>query len=93
MESHAFGLENLDWSNGTYVIAFRTNMEGNFPLAISIKLVSQVVENGAIFGGAVIIGLYILIVFELVNRTLSAILAATTAIGILSMFDEVKASL
>jgi hypothetical protein len=49
---------------GSYNLVFKTNMQGNFPMSVSVKLVSQVVENGAIFGGAVIVGLYILIIFE-----------------------------
>jgi len=47
-----------------YNLVFKTNMNGNFPMSVSVKLVSQVVENGAVFGGAVIVGLYILIIFE-----------------------------
>lgn len=46
------------------MIAFHTNSDTNVPLSISVKLLARFVENGAIFGGLVIIALYVLIVFE-----------------------------
>lgn len=56
---------------------------------MSVKLLPNYITNGALFGGLVIAGLYVLIIFDLVNRTLSAMLAAAVAIGILATFHEV----
>src|SRR5438105_1165340 len=78
--------------NGTYTLVFRTNTDDTFPVSFSLKAMSKVIQDGAVLGGVVIVGLYILIIFELVNRTLSAILAATAAIGVLAFFNEVSPS-
>jgi len=48
----------------SYSIVFRTNTEQSFPFSVSGRLLSEGVEVGAIFGGIVMIGLYVLIIFE-----------------------------
>ena len=72
-----------------YALVFRTNSQEVVPFSVSVRLVSEGIENGAIYGGAVLVGLYVLIIFELVNRTLAAMLSAGVAIGILSFLNEV----
>ncbi|CAG7785049.1 unnamed protein product [Allacma fusca] len=78
---------NLD-DDSKYALVFRTNSQKVVPFALNIRLLAEGIENGAIYGGAILIGLYILIIFEVINRTLSAMLAAATAIGVLSLFNE-----
>lgn len=72
-----------------FVLFFETTTEQSFPMFLSMSLLPEFIKNGALFGGLVIIGLYILIIFELMNRTLSAMLAAAVAIGLLSLFKQV----
>ena len=73
-----------------YALVFRTNSQEVVPFSVSVRLVSEGIENGAVYGGAVLVGLYVLIIFELVNRTLAAMLSAGVAIGILSFLNEVS---
>ncbi|XP_037042461.1 P protein-like [Bradysia coprophila] len=43
---------------------------------------------GVILGAVVLVGLYVLIVFELVHRTLAAVIGSTIAIALLAAMDE-----
>ncbi|CAL8079099.1 unnamed protein product [Orchesella dallaii] len=92
--SHTFSLRNISElfynaeEDERFSLIFESSTDLSFPMLLSIKLLPMLTENGAMLGGLVIIGLYVLIIFELINRTLSAMLAATAAIGILSIFHE-----
>ena len=44
--------------------------------------------QGVIYGSIILVVLYICIIFELANRTVIAMLAATTAIGVLAALNE-----
>lgn len=79
----------LEHHDDNFVLIFETTTELSFPMFLSLSLLPEYIENGALFGGLVIVGLYILIIFELMNRTLSAMLAAAVAIGLLSLFQQV----
>lgn len=85
-----YGFRFLLNEDDNFSLLFETTTDLSFPMFMSLKLLPNFIENGALFGGLVIIGLYILIIFELMNRTLSAMLAATVAIGMLSAFHEVS---
>lgn len=49
-----------------YYVVFRSDAPYSVPLSVAGRLLSQIVEVGAVFGGAVMIGLYILIIFEVI---------------------------
>lgn len=45
-------------------------------------------DLGVILAAVILVGLYVLIVFELVHRTFAAMMASTTAIGVLAVMHE-----
>ncbi|XP_058453914.1 P protein isoform X1 [Malaya genurostris] len=45
-------------------------------------------EMGVIYAAIVLLGLYVLIIWEIVNRTFAAIVASTLAIGVLAAMDQ-----
>lgn len=88
--NHVFELSPLNDSfvlDSILRIVIRTNMNRPFPLSLSYLLSPIDPKDGVYYAAAVLVGLYILIIFEIVHRTLAAILAATTSIAILAVFD------
>lgn len=69
-------------------LQFKTNLEVSFPLSLSFDLSPINPEDGIVCGAGVLLGLYVLIIFEIVHRTLAAMLAATLSVAILAIFDE-----
>ncbi|XP_014474138.1 PREDICTED: P protein-like [Dinoponera quadriceps] len=75
-------------SRGVMSINFRTNLDSTFPVYINYDLSSVNSNVGIICAALVLIGLYILIIFEIVHRTLAAMLASTMSVGILAALNE-----
>lgn len=69
-------------------LQFQTNLEVSFPVSLSFDLSPINTEDGIVCAAAVLLGLYVLIIFEVVHRTLAAMLAATMSVAILAIFDE-----
>ncbi|XP_049954691.1 P protein [Schistocerca serialis cubense] len=69
-------------------LQLRTNLDASVPVAIGYDLTPIDTHGGIILAALVLLGLYILIVFEVVHRTLAAILASTMSVAILAYFDE-----
>ncbi|KAH7953456.1 hypothetical protein HPB49_008832 [Dermacentor silvarum] len=57
-------------------------------LSVDVSAFTELTQLGLLMGGAVLLGLYVLIVFELVHRTLAAMLAATAAIACLALIGD-----
>ncbi|KAH7970022.1 hypothetical protein HPB52_023911 [Rhipicephalus sanguineus] len=57
-------------------------------LSVNVSAFTELTQLGLLMGGAVLLGLYVLIVFELVHRTLAAMLAATAAIACLALIGD-----
>nr|XP_033201625.1 P protein-like [Bombus vancouverensis nearcticus] len=86
-----FNLENIDESTlkyGEILIKLKTNLESSFAISISYDLSSMNKDDGIAYAAAVLFGLYILIIFEVVHRTLAAMLASTMSIAILATINE-----
>lgn len=62
--------------------------EQQVSLSLDVSAFTELTQLGLLMGGAVLLGLYILIVFELVHRTLAAMLAATAAIACLALIGD-----
>lgn len=73
---------------GTISINLRTNQESSFPISIAYDLSSINTEDGIAYAAVVLLGLYILIIFEVVHRTLAAMLASTMSVAILAALNE-----
>lgn len=75
-------------SNLTYRIRFRTSVNRSIPLTVSYDCSPINKDQAVIYAAIVLVGLYIMIIWEVVNRTFAAIIASTMAIGILAALDE-----
>ncbi|XP_068979138.1 P protein-like [Bombus flavifrons] len=90
-QQKVFNLENIDESTleyGEILIKLKTNLESSFAISISYDLSSMNKDDGIAYAAAVLFGLYILIIFEVVHRTLAAMLASTMSIAILATINE-----
>lgn len=76
--------ENSDFQ----LILRTTNCSITFAMSLAYQSKPLNVEVGIGFGAAVLIGLYILIIFEVVDRTFAALIAANLSIAALALFNE-----
>ncbi|XP_014242132.1 P protein-like isoform X2 [Cimex lectularius] len=69
-------------------LQIRTNLKKVFPMSLSYDLSPIDPGDGILYAVAILVGLYILIIFEIVHRTLAAVMASTMSIAALAAFDE-----
>ncbi|XP_064484124.1 P protein-like [Ornithodoros turicata] len=62
--------------------------EGEGPLELELAIAPLRDREGMILAAALLVGLYVLIIFELVHRTLAALVGATLAVTALSLVGE-----
>ncbi|KAL0276904.1 UNVERIFIED_CONTAM: hypothetical protein PYX00_004364 [Menopon gallinae] len=67
---------------------FQTNLNSSFPISVDYDLSPIDLEDGVVYAALVLFGLYVFIIFEIVHRTLAAMLAATMSVAILAALDE-----
>ncbi|XP_029173209.1 P protein-like [Nylanderia fulva] len=73
--------------DGTMFIKFRTNSESSLSFSLVYDL-SVNTAAGIIYAAFLLIGLYIMIIFEVVHRTLAAMLVSSMSIAILAILDK-----
>ncbi|XP_066583327.1 P protein isoform X2 [Prorops nasuta] len=89
--SKVFQIKNVDeetLSKSTLILNLRTNTHNGVSLMVSYDLSPMNADYGVIFGAIVLIGLYILIIFEAMHRAIAAMLASTMSIAILAALNE-----
>ncbi|XP_018563114.1 P protein [Anoplophora glabripennis] len=69
-------------------VQFRTNLKANFPVSMGYNLQPINPDDGIVYAALVLLGLYVLIIFELTHRTLAAMLASTMSVAILAALNE-----
>ncbi|GAB6028650.1 hypothetical protein CHUAL_004484 [Chamberlinius hualienensis] len=89
VENH-FDLENHhdDWQHFTYKLQLTTNSRNVIPMSVNVIEVPRSIEYGVIFATCILIALYIIIVFDLIHRTLAAMWAGVVAIAVLALLNE-----
>lgn len=88
---HLFDVINIDdilIPQSILRLRFKTNLAASFPIAISYDLSPIDPSDGIIYASLVLIGLYIVIIFEIIHRTIAAISAAIMSIAILAVLNE-----
>ncbi|KAG5886996.1 hypothetical protein JTB14_024214 [Gonioctena quinquepunctata] len=75
-------------SNRMLRIQLETNLNTNFPVSMGYNLNPINVRDGIIYGVFVLLALYILIIFELLHRTLASMMASTMTVAILASYDQ-----
>lgn len=86
-QSYMFKLSNFESNDNLFYftrINMHTNVETSLPLQLIYDLDPINVGNGVIYAAIVLIGLYVLIVFEIIHHTLAAMIACTLSIAILA---------
>ncbi|CAG2114128.1 unnamed protein product [Medioppia subpectinata] len=71
-----------------YQLRIETNLEESAGISINISGFSELSLDGILLASAVLIFLYVLIIFEVVNRTLAAMIGATAAITCLTLIRD-----
>ena len=87
-EKHMFDLKGIDMDQDNVSMIISTTSKRGVAVSVGIQLVSALVDIGILLGGIILIGMYILIIFEVAHRTVVSMLAATTAIAVLGVLDE-----
>ncbi|XP_034126355.1 P protein isoform X1 [Drosophila guanche] len=67
---------------------FVSSIEGELPLQLNVDESPIYKRDGVIYAAAVLCGLYIMIIWEIVNRTFAAIIASTLSVGILAALNS-----
>lgn len=92
-KSHVFQLHqemfNQIGNNQTILrLRIRTNLPVSFPIELTYDATPIDKSVGVIYAAIVLLGLYIMIVWEIVHRTFAAMFASTMSIGLLAMMNE-----
>ncbi|KAF4522033.1 hypothetical protein B566_EDAN010910 [Ephemera danica] len=75
-------------SKGRLRIRLKTNLNASFPVAVGYDASPIDQDDGIVYALLVLAGLYMLIIFEIVHRTLAAMLASTMSVAILAALNE-----
>lgn len=81
--------EQIGWND----TVLQLQIASNIPVGFSINLAydpSPMIDKslGTIYAAAILIGLYVMIIWEIVDRTFAAMLASTLAIATLTLMNE-----
>ncbi|CAB3233664.1 unnamed protein product [Arctia plantaginis] len=72
--------------NGTVVtLRMSTTANNTVPITISYQMNPLDVEDGIIYATILLVALYMLIIFEIVNRTIAALLSSSLAVAVLAL--------
>ncbi|XP_065353669.1 P protein-like [Cloeon dipterum] len=87
--STIFRLENFNrFNTARLFVHLESNVNASLPVSIGYDISPIDETDGTLYAVLVLIGLYILIIFEIVHRTLAALLASTMSVAILATFNE-----
>ena len=75
-------------SQGVYQLEISSNNEEPFAISLSITAATDLSLKGVVMAGCVLLFLYTLIIFDIVHRTLAAMIGATAAIACLTLVHE-----
>lgn len=81
-------LNQIKSGNALMQVRFLTNFNYSFPMKFNYDATPINTDLGLILAAIVLLGLYIMIIWEVVHRTFAAIIASTLSIGILAMMNE-----
>ncbi|CAG0917258.1 unnamed protein product [Notodromas monacha] len=69
-------------------IRLSSNLNGPLPVGLALLAYRTTADENLIFAGLILAGLYLLISFEIVHRTLATMIVATTGVCVLAYIDE-----
>lgn len=78
---------NQDFS---FVLEVATNETDPVPISFSISTFSELSNQGLTMAACILVLLYVLIIFEIIDRTLASMIGATAAVACLTMIGNVS---
>ncbi|XP_068141613.1 P protein isoform X2 [Drosophila tropicalis] len=79
----------LSQGNSTQLrFEFSSSIDGELPLQLNVDESPIYKRDGVIYAAVVLCGLYVMIIWEIVNRTFAAIIASTLSVGILAALNS-----
>ncbi|CAG0912322.1 unnamed protein product [Notodromas monacha] len=69
-------------------IRLSSNLNGPLPVGLALLAYRTTADENLLFAGLILLGLYILISFEIIHRTLATMIVATTGVCVLAYIDE-----
>lgn len=81
-------LNKVRSGNGVLQIRMFTNINASLPIQFAYDPSPINKEAGIIYAAIVLLGLYIMIIWEVVHRTFAAMIASTLSIAVLAALDE-----
>lgn len=91
--AHTFDLdeklfEQISQNDTVVRLRIHSNLPVSLPINLSYDPTPIDKSLGVIYAAIVLLGLYVLIIWEIVHRTFAAMVASTTAIAILALMNE-----
>ncbi|XP_054286701.1 P protein-like [Macrosteles quadrilineatus] len=90
-QSKLFDINDIEFEmipNSLMCLQFTTNLAASFSISISYDLSPINTDDGIVYAAFILLGLYFLIITEIVHRTVAAMLAATVSVAVLALFGE-----
>lgn len=81
-------LNQIDGDQTKLQLRIRTNLPISFPIRLAYDTTPIDKSVGVIYAAVILLGLYVMIIWEIVHRTFAAMIASTTSIGILALMNE-----
>ncbi|XP_048488077.1 P protein [Plutella xylostella] len=75
-------------ANATYALRMQTTSNRSLPFSMTYTKQPLDSTTGVLCSCVLLIGLYTLIIFEIINRTMAAVVVSTTSIAVLAFFGE-----
>ncbi|KAI8433382.1 hypothetical protein MSG28_015422 [Choristoneura fumiferana] len=72
-------------ANGTFTLLMKSTGNSTVPLTVSYLLSPLNEKHGLIYASMLLFILYVLIIFEIVNRTIAALLSSSLSVGVLAL--------
>ncbi|XP_043483813.1 P protein isoform X2 [Leptopilina heterotoma] len=69
-------------------VCMKTNLPISLPVSIGYNLSPINTDSGFVYAAAILIGLYVLIIFEMVHKTIAALMASTMSLAVLAAIDQ-----
>ena len=73
-----------------FVLEIATNESSPVPVSLSLTTFSELSNQGIIMAACILFLLYVLIIFEVIDRTLASMIGATAAIACLTLIGNVS---
>nr|XP_026483487.1 P protein-like [Vanessa tameamea]XP_026483488.1 P protein-like [Vanessa tameamea] len=86
--STILNIETNRTNHSVYALRMRTSANESVPFTINYKINPLDASTGVLYSCILLFGLYVLIIFEIINRTMAAVLISTASLAVLSLIGE-----